>query len=422
MTIQERNQMLTQRRWRVLAACCIANLCLGGLYAWSVFAGPMAEHLNALHGTAMTAADLALAFSFSNSLTFITMIAGGYLEKKIGARRIIFVGVVLFGAGFLVCGMARSVLAVIFGFGVIGGLANGLGYVCTVSTAVKFFPDKKGLIGGISTASYGISSVIIPPVADALNRSVGISSAFTIFGLVIIVLGGLCSLFILNCPDDYTPTGWDGSGSAAAGSGRDTTALQMLASPIFYVMLGMMFIGATIGLMMISEASAIAQTMLGMSSSAAALVVSTYALFNTGSRIVVGWISDKIGRIRTITFVFVLMALSLQAIYLSGSNGNTFLFRAGICLIGFSYGSFMGVYPAFTSDQFGVKYSALNYGILFIGFSLAGVVGPLAMQKIFSEFGSYRPSFPIAIVFALAGIALTFLYRAVNRKFAEKSA
>ena len=422
MTIQERNQMLTQRRWRVLAACCIANLCLGGLYAWSVFAGPMAEHLNALHGTAMTAADLALAFSFSNSLTFITMIAGGYLEQKIGARRIIFVGVVLFGAGFLVCGMARSVLAVIFGFGVIGGLANGLGYVCTVSTAVKFFPDKKGLIGGISTASYGISSVIIPPVADALNRSVGISSAFTIFGLVIIVLGGLCSLFILNCPDDYTPTGWDGSGSAAAGSGRDMTALQMLASPIFYVMLGMMFIGATIGLMMISEASATAQTMLGMSSSAAALVVSTYALFNTGSRIVVGWISDKIGRIRTITFVFVLMALSLLAIYLSGSNGNTFLFRAGICLIGFSYGSFMGVYPAFTSDQFGVKYSALNYGILFIGFSLAGVVGPLAMQKIFSEFGSYRPSFLIAIVFALAGIALTFLYRAVNRKFAEKSA
>ena len=196
----------------------------------------------------------------------------------------------------------------------------------------------------------------------------------------------------------------------------------MLASPIFYVMLAMMFIGATIGLMMISETAAIAQTMLGMSSSAAALIVSTYALFNTGSRIVVGWISDKIGRIRTITYVLVLMVLSLLAIYLSGLNRNTFLFRAGICLIGFSYGSFMGIYPAFTSDQFGVKYSALNYGILFIGFSLAGVVGPLIMQKIFNEFGSYRPSFPIAIVFALIGIALTFLYRAVNRKLAQKSA
>lgn len=184
-------------------------------------------------------------------------------------------------------------------------------------------------------------------------------------------------------------------------------------------MLAMMFIGATIGLMMISETAAIAQTMLGMSSSAAALIVSTYALFNTGSRIVVGWISDKIGRIRTITYVLVLMVLSLLAIYLSGLNGNTFLFRAGICLIGFSYGSFMGIYPAFTSDQFGVKYSALNYGILFIGFSLAGVVGPLIMQKIFSEFASYRPSFPIAIVFALIGIALTFLYRAANRKLAQ---
>ena len=92
MTFQEQNQFLTQRRWRVLAACCITNLCLGAPYAWSVFAGPLAEHLNALHGTAMTASDLALAFSFCNSLTFITMIAGGYLEKKIGARRIIFAG------------------------------------------------------------------------------------------------------------------------------------------------------------------------------------------------------------------------------------------------------------------------------------------------------------------------------------------
>ena len=194
MTFQEQNQFLTQRRWRVLAACCITNLCLGAPYAWSVFAGPLAEHLNALHGTAMTASDLALAFSFCNSLTFITMIAGGYLEKKIGARRIIFAGVILFGIGFLVCGMARSVLAVIFGFGVIGGLANGLGYVCTVSTAVKFFPDKKGLIGGISTASYGISSVIVPPIADALNRSVGISRAFTIFGIAIIGRA-FCMLF-----------------------------------------------------------------------------------------------------------------------------------------------------------------------------------------------------------------------------------
>ena len=69
MTIQEQNQFLTQRRWRVLAACCITNLCLGAPYAWSVFAGPLAEHLNALHGTAMTASDLALAFSFCSSLT-----------------------------------------------------------------------------------------------------------------------------------------------------------------------------------------------------------------------------------------------------------------------------------------------------------------------------------------------------------------
>lgn len=416
MTIQERNAFLTQKRWMVVAACCVANLCLGCLYAWSVFAGPMAEHLNVLHGTSKTASDLALAFSFANSLTFITMIVGGYLENKIGSRWVIFSGVVLYGIGFLLCGMARSAAMVILGFGVIGGLANGLGYVCTVSSCVKFYPDKKGLIGGISTASFGISSVIIPPIADALNRSVGVCMAFTIFGIAIIVIGSICSFFIRNCPDDFTPTGWFDSKKDPAVGSNDKTALQMIQSPVFYVMLVMMFIGATIGLMMISEASSVAQNMVHMSTSSAALVVSALALFNTGSRIIVGWISDKIGRIWTITLVFTVMAISLLGIYFGGVLESQPLFCAGICLVGFSYGSFMGVYPAFTSDQFGVKHSTLNYGIMFIGFSLAGIVGPLMMQKIFGLFGTYQPVFLIGVGFTVIGVLFTFLYRMVNKK------
>lgn len=416
MTIQERNAILTRKRRSIVAACCVANLCLGCLYTWSIFAGPMAEYLNALNGTSLNSSDLALAFSFANSLTFITMIAGGYLENKIGARWVIFFGVVFYGVGFILCGLAKSPALVIWGFGVVGGLAQGLGYVCTVSTSVKFFPDKKGLIGGISTACFGISSVIIPPIADMLNRSVGVSRSFTIFGISIAVIGSLCSLFIKNCPADFVPTGWTNTKKELTDNTDDKTALQMIQSPVFYVMLAMMFVGATIGLMLISEASSVAQSMMHMSSGDAALIVSAMSLFSTGSRIIVGWISDRIGRIRTITLVFIVMTASLLGIYLSGEVESSLLFCACFCLLGFSYGSFMGVYPAFTSDQFGTRDATLNYGIMFIGFSLAGVVGPLMMQKVFRLFGAYQPVFLIGAVFSVIGILMTFLYRIVNKK------
>lgn len=417
MSIAERNTYLTKRRWIVLLASCIANLCIGAIYAWSVFAGPMAEHLNALHGTAKTAADLAIVFSVANGDAFITMIAGGYLDEKIGSRWVIFIGVAVFGLGFIVSGLASNVFMLVLGFSILCGLANGFAYVCTISNSVKFFPDKKGLVGGLSTASFGISSVIIPPIADALNRSVGVNWAFITFGIVIIVLAVISSFFIMNCPADFIPDGW--TPSAVSGNNvttEDKTARQMLSSPIFYVMLGMLFIGCTLGLMMISEASSIAQTMIGMTTTAAALVVSILALSNTMGRIVAGWISDKIGRINTLTGVFLVAAAALLCMYVSGGSRNAALFCLGICLIGLCYGAFMGVYPGFTSDQFGVRYSSLNYGIMFIGFSAAGFAGPMLMQVIFNGQGSYRPVFLIALIFAAAGLAFSFLYRAVRKK------
>lgn len=417
MCIEERNAYLTKRRWIVLAACCVANLCIGAIYAWSVFAGPMAEHLNGLHGTALTAADLAIVFSIANGDAFITTISGGYFDNKIGSRRVILIGTVVFGLGFIVSGLASNVFLLIVGFSLMCGLGNGFAYVCTISTAVKFFPDKKGLAGGISTAVFGISSVIIPPIADALNNSVGVCLAFIIFGAVIVVLAVLCSLLIINCPDDFVPTGWTPpTDIRRLSAAEDKNAGQMLSAPIFYVMLGMLTIGSTLGLMTISEASAAAQSMVGMTASAAALVVSALALFNTGGRIIAGWVSDRVGRINTLSGVFVLAVAALGLMYVSGGSRSAVMFCAGICLIGLCYGAFMGVYPGFTSDQFGMKYSSLNYGIMFIGFSAGGIIGPLLMQSMFNSRGTYRPAFLAAAAFAAVGFALSFVYRALARR------
>lgn len=171
--IKADNSNLTKRRWLVLLASCVINLCIGALYAWSVFAEPMAVQLAGITGNEMTAADLSIVFSVGNGLGFLTMIAAGFLDKTVGPKWVIFIGGILFGFGFVLCGFASNIFTLIVGYGLFSGLAMGLAYGCTISNSVKFFPDKAGLIGGIATASYGISSVIIPPIANALIEQLG---------------------------------------------------------------------------------------------------------------------------------------------------------------------------------------------------------------------------------------------------------
>ena len=417
MSIEERNRILTKKRWLVLAACCLANLALGAFFAWSVFAGPMAERLNTLHGTSLSAADLAIVFSLSNGLGVVSMVVGGAAENKLGARRVVLIGTALFGLGFIICGLAQNMLMLLLGFSVVGGLANGFAYVCTVSTPVKYFPDKKGLAGGISTAFYGISAIIIPPIANAVNLSMGVSWSFIIFGIAIIAIAAISSIFIINCPEDFVPVGWEADAQdAVLGSDSDKTPAQMLRSPMFYVMTGLFFTGCGLGLMMISETASIARSMIGMSSAAAAIAVSVLSLFNTSGRVVAGWISDRIGRINTLLLELILAAIGLALMYISGGILSPLLFCSGVCLVGLCYGAFIGVYPGFSSDEFGIRYSTLNYALMFIGNAISGFVAQILMQRIYSGYGSYRPAFIVAQGFVVIGLVLCFVYKSMKRK------
>ena len=135
---------LTKKRWMVLFSSCLINLCIGSLYVWSVFAGPMAAHLTEILGQELTAANLAIVFSIGNSFGFVTMIGGGFLNQKLGVRRVVFLGGVLFGIGFVICGFAQNVSGLVIGYGLVAGLAMGLAYGCTISNSVKFFRIRQG--------------------------------------------------------------------------------------------------------------------------------------------------------------------------------------------------------------------------------------------------------------------------------------
>ncbi|MEI2400669.1 MULTISPECIES: L-lactate MFS transporter [Paenibacillus] len=402
---------LTKKRWIILIASCFINLCIGSIYAWSVFAAPMAAYLSELTGLSLTPGDLAIAFTITNSVGPITMISGGWINDRFGPKRVILVGGLLFGGGMILSGFATSVSFLVLTYGIVLGLGTGMVYGCTISNSIKFFPDKRGLVGGVTTAAYGLSSVIIPPIANGLISSSGVKSAFLIIGSAFLLIICSASFFIEKCPSDFVPAGWT---AKLPGTGRslksDKDWKGMLASPLFYVMILLLISGAFAGLMCTSQASPIAQKMVGLSAAAATTVVSVLALFNTGGRILAGYISDKIGRINTLTFASLLSVVGLTLLYISGAN-SVATFYIGISVIGLSFGSLMGVFPGFTADQFGAKNNSVNYGIMFIGFALAGYFGPSIMKNVYSADGSYQRAFVIAAIFGITGIILTFVYK-----------
>ncbi len=404
---------LDKKRWIILTASCLINLCLGSIYAWSVFASSMAEHFSSILGKNVTSGDLAIVYTIANAVSPITMISGGAVNDRLGPKKVIALGGIMFGGGMIISGFASSVSFLIVSYGLIAGLGLGMAYGATISTSVKYFPDKRGLIGGITTAVYGMSSVILPPVVTVIVNRWDATLAFKVVGAVFLVIILISTCFLEQCPQGYVPTGYNPPAAQEGTADMDWKA--MIKTPIFYVMLLLLTSGAFSGMMVISQASAMAQGMVGMTAIAASAAVSILALFNALGRIAAGYISDKIGRINTLMTACILCIAGMFCLYFS-RTGQQMMFYIGICIVGVSFGSFMGVYPGFTADQFGVRNNSVNYGIMFIGFALAGYFGPQIMRGVYASTGVYQNAFLIACGLNIIGIILTILYRTIRKK------
>lgn len=418
---------LKKKRWLILVASMLINLCIGSGYAWSVYAGPLAKYAEAA-GLDWTQTAIALTFTISNLVGPIPMIIGGGLQDKFGPKWVIFGGGILFGGGLILAGFLNQVNSIVYlyiCYGIITGLGMGFVYGCTIANTVKFFPDKRGMVAGLSTGAYGFGPVIVAPLMSSLIASNDVFFTFKVMGLIFLIVILVGSFFVQTAPAGYKPEGWNPpapTSAAGAVATVDKKWTQMLADPLFYLLLIMLVLGTTSGLMIVSQVSPIAQQVIKVDASTAAFIVSIVAFANMCGRILWGMVSDKIGRYPSLILMYIISAVAMFCLTMAG-EGQMAIFVVCVIFAAICFGGTMGVFPALTADTFGPKNNGVNYGFMFIGFAIGGTIGPMvaAGTKVTDAAGvvSYSTAFIIAAVMSLCGILVTFLVMQMKKKAAS---
>jgi MFS family permease len=400
------------RGWTVTSAGTGINLALGVLYTWSIFKGAIKQSVEK-GGPGDFNWDMASLndpYAVCCLVFSVIMILAGRIQDRFGPQRTAMIGGLLVGLGFILASTTTDYLSWVIGFGVLAGSGIAFGYSSATPAALKWFPpDKTGRITGIVVAGFGLASVYIAPLSQYLLNNFGIGRAMLFYGIAFPIVVCSLAVFLVNPPSGFVPEGFAerrrtreaGIVASSAFEDTNTTPLQMLRSPMFWVLWLLYFIGAGAGLMVIGSLAGMAKASMG---SKAFLAVAILAIGNAGGRIAAGMLSDKIGRKRTLASIFAFQALLMVAsIYSIGGHSNALYIVLLATLIGFNYGANLSIFPSYAKDLWGMKNFGVNYGIIFTAWGVGGLVMSRVSQYLSAAGGgSYRSSF------MLAGALLTF--------------
>ncbi len=417
-----------KKRWLILFAGILANLCQGAAYASSVFAKPMLAHLGLMVAgpDGQMVPDMtkwAMAFSINLACLPIGMLLSGKIADQRSTKLVVVCGGILFGLGMFLAGYANSLATLYITFGVMMGLGSGAAYGAIVSTAVRWFPDKRGLASGLAVGALGFGPAVIAPVAMWLmsmpsDQATAVLFAFKVLGVAFLAIIALTSLVMSNPPDGYKPANFSPAATVKTGgnTGKDFVWTSMLKEGRFWLLYVLYACGAFSGLMIISQMSPIAQAkdLAGLTKEAAAGVVSFLAMANAVGRVFWGFVSDKIGRLMSLILMFLITAAAMFMMPSMAKDQSTLIVT--VLFIGLCYGGYLGIFPSLCADAFGGKNMAVNYGLLFSAFSVAAILGPQVGAGINKSQGSYAQAFVIAAAVALVGGILAIVMRLGERK------
>ncbi|EGS57714.1 major Facilitator Superfamily protein [Vibrio cholerae HC-02A1] len=395
----------------LLAGFCI-NLCLGILYAWSVFNKALVTDFG------WSAADASSPYAIATIAFSVCLLVAGILQDRMGPRNILILGTTLTGLGMIASGFASSVLMLNLTFGVMTGAGIGFGYACLSPSAMKWFhPSKKGMVNGLIAAGFGLAAIYLAPLTSALITHLGIQTSFMILGAGVLVIAVPLACTINNPPAGYVPAEPKlkaGQEAKVVAKVANLSWKAMLKTPQFYALWLMYALAASVGLMIIGNITNIASVQANLPN--AVYLASILAIFNSGGRVAAGILSDKIGGVRTLLLAFLLQGGNM-VLFATFDSEFTLIIGTAIAAVG--YGTLLAVFPSITAEFYGLKNYGTNYGVLYTSWGIGGAIGAAVVGYSMTHGGGYNLAYTISAAMMAVCILLALITKPIS---AEKVA
>ena len=366
-----------RHRWVQLIMGLVCMAMVANLqYGWTLFVNPMHVKMG------WSTAAIQVAFSvFVLTETWLVPVEGWAMDK-FGPRPVVMVGAVLAAAAWVLDSMATS-LAMLYFAAVVAGVGAGCVYGTCVGSALKWFPDKRGLAAGLTAAGFGAgAAVTVIPISNMINGA-GYQQAFLTFGLLQGAVILVIALFLVR-----PPTGKAAPRSASRvnpNTRHQFTPGEMVRTPVFWLLYVVFVLVAAGGLMAAAQVAPIAKdygvsnvpmTLLGTTLPLLTMTIAIDNLANGFTRPLTGWLSDHIGRENTMVLVFIGEGLAMLGLVKFGHDPVGFMIFAPLIFL--CWGEIFSIFPAVSGDTFGTKYAAANSGLLYTAKGTASLLVPLA--------------------------------------------
>jgi OFA family oxalate/formate antiporter-like MFS transporter len=405
-------------RWLIALAAVLMQLCLGAVYAWSVFIKPLAAT------QPWSLVQVSATFTIAMATLGVGTVIGGLWQDRVGPRVVATFAGISYGCGFLVSAWAvshHSLYTLWAGYGLMSGLGMGMGYICPVATITKWFPDLRGVMTGAAVMGFGAGAVVMSKIAARIvTDPTRVPFAFETFGVAYLILVVFAAQFLVNPLHGWCPEGWKPvTAVARTASSKHYTVSEAIRTWRFWLLMLLISLNTSAGICIISQASPLAQQQLHIAEIEAATIVAMISIFNATGRVFWAWISDMIGRAQT---YFTLFAIQVFLFFLLPGVHDTVLFSITVCAIGLCYGGGFGVMPSFAADYFGSRNIGGIYGWILLGWGFAAIPSPLLIAHVRETTGTY--TYAIYVVGFLMLVSLTFplLAARITRQRAEASA
>ena len=389
------------KRWVYIVLGIIFMMFLGTVYSYSVFRVALEKEL--MIGAAESGMPYMVALAFYALFMFLT---GKYIER-FQAKKILIFGGLLVSLGWILSSLVTNIILLTITYGCISGAGVGIAYGVPMSVIAKWFPDKKGIAVGLILIGFGLSPLVMAPIARSLVESYGVMKTFFILGVSFAVVLPILAI-PFRYPSDEEVLVFNKKANKSAENSRDLPLKQMIRTKSFKGLYFNFIIGTMIGLMVVGMTINVGLDYFQLDSSTVTRTMAIFAIFNGVGRPAFGWVTDRYSSRKAMIISYILIMSSAIGLVILGKH--TFVYILTFSIFWFNLGGWLAIAPTSTIKLYGIKNNSENYGLVFTAYGMGAIAGVSTSGLILDYYGNYDYVFYYIIALCMVGIILTTKY------------